>query len=62
MKFKVTVQHENFEHKGKTHANIISLGVMFEAEDDLYALKQAQAFYADEHSPHLLMVEPVHNA
>jgi len=61
MLFNVYVQHENFEHKGKTHANVIHVGYM-EAENELDALKRSKEALKDYHATALLMVEPVHNA
>jgi len=55
-KYVVSVQHENFEAKGRTFPNFINIGTG-EADDDLAALKSAQELYKAEHAPSLVCVE-----
>jgi hypothetical protein len=56
MRYNVSIQHENFEAKGKTFPNFINVGTV-EADDDLAALKIAQELYRAEHTPALVCVE-----
>lgn len=56
--YEVQVQHENFEFRGKTLANIINLGTV-EADSPEEALAVAKTIHGSEHAPSLLMIGEV---